>query len=385
MFTNNFMKNKYARLVLSLASCVGIALTANAAPEMPLTQFVNPLIGTDPNPIDREGWGWDTGNVFPGAVCPGGMLAWSPDTTHKTRIAGGYWYPDNVIEDFSLTHFSGRGVVCLMDVPFMPTVLEVATSPGANWEKFAATFSHTNESASPGYYRVKLDNGIETELTVTPRTGMARFTFPGNNSPAAMLIRAKGAIAVRDNEVTGSYDAVIGGGKRPFTVYFVVQFDQPFQSMKTWKGDTLGNETKAEGENCGVVLTFDTSTKPVVLVRTAISYISIENAQANLAAENTTWDFSGVRQKTDAMWNTTLNCIQVEGGSMAQKQSFYTALYHCFMHPNILDDANGQYPGMDGKIHSVSAAHHQYQNIPAWDEYRSLAPLMSVLVPSEMS
>jgi putative alpha-1,2-mannosidase len=91
---------------------------ANATPELPLAQFVNPFIGTDPNLKISEGFGWDTGNVFPGAVCPRGMLAWSPDTTHKTHIAGGYWYPDNVIEDFSLTHFSGRGVVGPMDWPF---------------------------------------------------------------------------------------------------------------------------------------------------------------------------------------------------------------------------------------------------------------------------
>jgi predicted alpha-1,2-mannosidase len=376
---------------------MAIASVACFAAMLPLTQYINPFIGTDPNPIHRGGWGWDTGNVFPGAVCPRGMLAWSPDTTHKNKIAGGYWYPDNVIEDFSLTHFSGRGVVCLMDVPFMPAVHEVTGSPGTNWEQFAATFSHTNESAAAGYYRVTLDNGIETELTATPRSGMARFTYPSGKSPAVLLIRGSGSLSVHRNEISGSYDDKIGGGKRPFTLYFVIDFDQPFKSVKTWGGDALmdvsdasGNEAGKSfaftgGKNSGVVLTFDTAKSPIVQARAGISYISIENARQNLSRENPSWDFSAVRQKADAQWNTVLNRIQVAGGTFAQKQSFYTALYHCFMHPNILDDANGQYPGMDGKIHSVPAGHHQYQNIPAWDEYRSLAPLISILAPSDMS
>ncbi|HEV2318407.1 MAG TPA: GH92 family glycosyl hydrolase, partial [Verrucomicrobiae bacterium] len=358
-------------------------LLASAAPDLSLSQYVNPLIGTDPNPLIREGYGWDTGNVFPGAVCPRGMLAWSPDTTHKRNIAGGYWYPDNVIEDFSLTHFSGRGVVCLMDVPLMPTLKPVKESPGKDWEQFAAPFSHANEAASAGYYRVTLDNGIETELTATPRTGMARFTFPGGAPADSVLIRANGSISVHGNEVTGVYNDHIGGAKeRPFTIYFIAQFDRPFHRVQTWNGDGISDDSKASGQDCGAILDFETAT-PVVQCRAAISYVSLDNARANLEQENPSWDFDAVRQKAEAQWNTVLNDIQVDGGSDAQKQTFYTALYHCFMHPNLLDDVNGQYPGMDGKIHLVVAGHHQYQNIPAWDEYRSLAPLNAILAHSD--
>jgi predicted alpha-1,2-mannosidase len=286
-----------------------------------------------------------------------------------------------VIEDFSLTHFSGRGVVCLMDVPFMPTVQPVNASPGKNWEPFAAKFSHANESASAGYYRVTLDNGIETELTATPRTGMARFTFPKGQASPTLLVRANGSISVHGNEVTGVYNDHIGGAKdHTFTIYFVAQFDQSIGKARTWSGDDLSDSPEAKGNNCGAILTF---ANPVVQCRAAISYVSLENARANLAAENSSWDFSDVRQKADALWNTTLNHIQVDGGSDTQKQTFYTALYHCFMHPNLLDDVNGQYPGMDGKLHSVAAGHHQYQNIPAWDQYRSLAPLIAVLAPND--
>jgi predicted alpha-1,2-mannosidase len=373
-------------LFAALAVC---PLLAMATPELPLSQYVNPLIGTDPNSLIREGYGWDTGNVFPGAVCPRGMLAWSPDTTHKNRIAGGYWYPDNVIEDFSLTHFSGRGVVCLMDVSFMPTLKPVNGSPGTNWEQFAATFSHTRESASAGLYRVTLDNGIETELTATPRTGMARFAFfplGGLNLgriPKRILIRANGSISVHSNEVTGVYNDHIGGAKdRPFTIYFVAKFGQPLRDVQTWSGDSLTTNRDASGENCGAVLTFRTASIGVQCC-TAISYVSLDNARANLAQENPSGDFGAVYRKVRAQWNTVLNRVQVDGGSDAQKQTFYTALYHCFMHPNLLEDVTGEYPGMDGKIHTVAAGHHQYQNIPAWDQYRSLAPLIAVLAPGD--
>ena len=386
----SIMRTGFIPFIATITLYSGVPLAAIAGSELPLSQYVNPLIGTDPNPLIREGYSWDTGNVFPGAVCPRGMVAWSPDTTHKKNIAGGYWYPDNVIEDFSLTHFSGRGVVCLMDVPFMPTLLPVTNSPGTHWEQFAATFSHANESASAGYYRVTFDNGIETELTATPRTGLARFTFPSPAGPMTaipapphILIRADGSISARGNEVTGVYHDHIGGAKdRPFTIYFVAQFDRPFQGVQTWEGDSFSDEPDATGNNCGAVLTIDPAT-PVVRCRAAISYVSLDNARANLARENSSWNFEAVRQRADALWNTVLNRIQVDGGSEAQKQTFYTALYHCFMHPNLLDDVNGRYPGMDGKIHSVARGHHQYQNIPAWDQYRSLAPLIAILAPDE--
>jgi predicted alpha-1,2-mannosidase len=370
--------------------CAVIFLLAGAAQlavaqEPSLTPLVNPFIGTDPNPFSKVDYSFDTGNVFPGAVCPRGMVAWSPDTTHARQIAGGYWYPDGAIEDFSLTHFSGRGVPCLKDVPFMPVIEAVTTSPGmTNWNRLAANFSHANESADPGYYRVKFDNGIETELTATPRTGMARFTFP-QSTTAGLLIRADSSISIAGNEVTGFHIGKIGGGNRPYTVYFAAQFDHPIQNAKTWVADSISDATNAENKSCGAILTFDTAKNSAVQVRVGISYVSIANAKANLAAENPAWDFSAVRQKADVAWNAVLNRIQVEGGADDQRQTFYTALYHCFMHPNLLDDVNGEYPGMDLKIHTVKSGHHQYQNIPAWDQWRSYAPLIAILSPSESS
>ena len=355
-----------------------------AAPDLPLTTWVNPFIGTDPNPFSKVDYAFDTGNVFPGAVCPRGMLAWSPDTTHQKAIAGGYWYPDDAIQDFSLTHFSGRGVPCLKDIPFMPVSGPIAGSPGTNWEQFAATFSHLNENAAAGYYRVKFNNGIETELTATPRTGMARFTFPAQPT-AQLLVRADSSISVSNGEVTGFHRGKISGPSRAYTLYFVAQFDRPWQNAKTWAADAIRDESGAKGKSCGAILIFDTTSNSQVVVRVGISYVSLENARANLAVENPSWDFMAVRQQADAAWNADLNRIQVEGGLDGQRQVFYTALYHCFMHPNLLEDCNGEYPGMDGNTHHVEKTRHQYQNIPAWDQWRSYAPLIAILAPDESS
>jgi predicted alpha-1,2-mannosidase len=265
----------------------------------------------------------------------------------------------------------------------MPVVGQITSSPGVKWGQLSAAFSHTNESAAPGYFRVKFDNGIETELTATSRSGMARFNFPAS-SAGAVLIRADSSIAVRSNEAIGFHVGRIGRN-RPYTVYFVARFDQPVQSVNTWLADAIHDAATAEGNSCGAILNFNTATNPIVQVRVGISYVSIENARANLAAENPDGNFDTVRKKAVDAWNTELNRIQVEGGTDEQKQVFYTALYHCFMHPNVLDDVNGQYPGMDEKIHSVAPGHHQYQNIPAWDQWRSYAPLAAILTPKESS
>lgn len=361
-----------------------LPVAAHAAGATSLTGLVDPFIGTEPSPGSQFGIAFDTGNVFPGAVAPRGMLAWSPDTTTANRISGGYWYPDQTIEGFSLTHFSGRGVVCLKDIPFMPTIKAITAAPGTDFKAFALAFSHENESAAPGYYRVRADNGIETELTVSTRAGLAQFRFPAA-SPATLMIRAGSSVRISGNEVSGFRHTAIGGGKRPYTIYFSARFEQPFQSVRTWQGNALGDAAEASAQDCGAVLTFDPARHPTVRVRVAISYVSVENARANLAAEIPGWDFAAVRQQADAAWNKELGRIQVEGGDATHQTVFYTALYRTFIHPNVINDVNGQYTGMDEKLHTVAPGRVQYQNIPGWDQYRSHAPFMAMLTPKESS
>ena len=150
--------------------------------------------------------------------------------------------------------------------------------------------------------------------------------------------------------MTGYHVGKIGGGDRAYTLYFAAQFDRPFQSAKTWMAGAIDDATRARGKSCGAILTFDTATNPAVQVRVGISYVSVANAKANLAAENPAWNFSTIRQKANAAWNAILNRVQIAGGTDEQRHTFYTALYHCFLQPNWLEDGNGEYPGMDDKF-----------------------------------
>lgn len=351
-----------------------------------VTQFVDPFIGTSWTKYATHHPGFDCGNTFPGAAWPMGMIQWSPDTPVPKGIKGGYFYPDKIITGFPLTHFSGRGVTYLQDVPILATSKAIQASPGTHWSDYCATFSHANEQAKPGYYRVQFDNGIETEITVTPRTGLARIHFPAT-AHRIVLIKTDSEInIIGKDQITGCHHSTIGGDSRPYTVYFAAQFDHPFASFGTWSGEAVSpGQSSASGAACGGWAAFSDSRDETVQMKVGISFISIENAKANLAAENSSWDFDALRQSADKAWNDLLGRIQIVGGSRQDTRIFYSALYHCFFHPNLLNDANGQYPGMDGQIHTVEPGHSQYENIPGWDQYRSFAALRSILTPREMS
>jgi predicted alpha-1,2-mannosidase len=351
-----------------------------------VADYVNPFIGTG-------GSGWFAGDVWPGADVPAGMLQWSPDT--PSNIPGGYRYADNTIKGFGLDHFSGRGITYMEDIPLMPVPGMVTQSPLANPGAFRSTFSHANETASPGYYGVTLDSGVTVELTTTLRSGIGRFTFATGSDTNSIIVNIggsvngviAGAVTIAGNEVTGWARTFIGGGSgAPYNVYFDVVFDQPVIAYGTWTGATLQpGSTSATGGQSGAYLTFDTSANPVAYVKTAISFVSVANAQLNLQTENPDWDFDAVAQAARAAWESRLNVIQVDGPSEVDKQIFYTALYHTMFHPNVFEDVNGEYLGFDNAVHAVPEGHHQYDDIPGWDQYRSEAALLSFLAPDLMS
>lgn len=356
-----------------------------------LSQFVNPFIGTTSAPQNLAlGSGFDSGNVFPGAVVPRGMVQWSPDTTNQ---AGGYRYDQTTIQGFSLTHFSGRGCSAYQDFPFLPSVGALPNSPFL-FSDYATPFSHQQESASPGYYSVHLPaKDVQVELTATLRTGFARFTYP--TSRQALLFINVGGSANGDS-ATGTSVQIVGqnevigqatsghfctGGSNSYTVYFAAQFDQPFTALGTWQGTLLSPGTRASsGSQAGAYLQFDTTHSRTVQVRVGLSFVSTNNALLNLQRENPTWDFVGVRAQARTAWNDMLNSIQVQGGSQAEQETFYTALYHTFIHPNVFSDVNGEYIGFDKKMH-LAEGYTQYENFPGWDMYRSLIPLLAILEP----
>ncbi|HET6281207.1 MAG TPA: GH92 family glycosyl hydrolase [Polyangia bacterium] len=365
----------------------------NAPVDRDLVRFVNPFIGTAPA-NSWLGFYFAGGDVFPGAAYPLGMLALSPDT--PSPLPGGYDYRDTKIKGFSLTHFSGRGVSVYMDVPFIPWVGPMGRSPGTNAADYASTFSHANESASAGYYKVHLDGiNVDVELTTVARAGIQRFTFP-KGSQATLFVNAGGsingttassvAVSAANRTVTGSATSHIGGSSIPYTIYFAARFDVPFASFGTWSGGAVSASSPASSSPAsGAYLTFDTSSNQVVQAKVAVSYVGLANAQQNLDAEMAGTDFAAMRAAAAAAWNKRLNLIQVDGGTDDQKTSLYTALYHVFFHPNVFNDSNGQYIGFDKQVHQVAAGHAQYHNIPGWDEYRTNIRLRAILTQDEAS
>ncbi len=394
------------------------ALPAQAALVTNPAALVNPVIGTTNSADD-----------FPGADVPFGMVQWSPDTPSRPD-GGGYEYNDSAITGFSLAHVSGPGCPAEGDVPVLPTVGAVNTSA-------TDSFSHSSESAQAGYYSVALANGVTTQLTATTRTGMADFTFPA--SAAANLIfklddSAAGDTAttfsvVSNTEVQGSVTSGnFCGAGNTYTMYFDMRFSQSFATTGTFgpaglqRGGrhltirpgprthrlTTVSPRKAERPNhpayhgrlprsrravsaalagpAGAYLTFNTTSNQTVLAKVGVSYVSAANAAANLTAENSGWDFASTRNAAEAAWNAMLGKIGVGGGTSAEQATFYTALYHSLLHPNVFSDDNGQYMGVDGKVHTVDSGHSAfYTNFSGWDIYRSQAQLEALVDPQAAS
>ena len=380
-------------LTISIGTHQGLFDFLSVHSDLDLTSYVNPFIGTEAAQTSlTQGVSFDTGNVFPGASYPHGMVQWSPDTTNA---AGGYRYQQSTIHGFSLTHFSGRGCSAYQDVPFMPILGQVTTSP-VHSRVYDATFSHSQERATPGYYQVRLNNAISVALTVTPRSGFEQFTYP-SGQVASLLVNVGGSATgnseqgtgvqiIGDTQVVGSASSGhFCGQANTYKVYFAAIFDHPFRAFGTWNevSVTPGKQVQL-GKQAGAYLSFETSSNPVVQVKVGLSFVSIANAQTNMAAENPGWDFESVRQQVRAAWNTRLSAIQLTGGTFAERQIFYTALYHSLMHPNVFSDVNGQYLGFDQQIH-ITQGYTQYENFPGWDMYRSQIDLLALLEPHETS
>ncbi|WP_405889130.1 GH92 family glycosyl hydrolase [Streptomyces sp. NBC_01136] len=334
-------------------------------------QYVNPFVGTAPGGADF-GHGGGAGNTFPGATAPLGGVQWSPDTV--TYQHGGYAYGDNRIRGFSLTHISGAGCKDYGNVPFMPML--------AGDRAGRATFSHANEQASPGSYHVNFDNGIGTELTATQRSGIARFTYPDTDDrPAALSIdagkafnAATGTVDIGTSTLSGFTDS--GGfckSKNRYRLYFHAAFDHPFAEA-----------AHPDGKPGAAHVSFGPDVRTVT-VRVGVSFVSVDGARRNVAAEQHTNPYDEIRRATRAQWNDWLGRIAVGGGTDTRRRVFYTALYHALLHPSTLSDTDGRYPGMDGAIHRTRPGHVQYANFSGWDVYRSQVQLLALLAPHEAS
>lgn len=396
-----------ATLGLGLGAQTAAATSPGSAPADPAS-YVNPLIGSS-----------NAGNTYPGAVVPFGMLAWSPQTStgnqFSTPAPGGYRYDATRIRGFSLTHLNGVGCSGANgDIPIMPYVGDVTSSPSSDTRDavYASTFSHADETAQAGYYKVGLDSGATAELTTTARTGTGEFGFPAGK-PASMLLRTSNSesgssaatvhVDAATRTVTGSVDAGNFCGPQSannrhdvYTLHFTAHFDQPFASVGTWTDGTLapgattasggtgynssGNPTSGKGS--GAYVTFPAGTRNVQ-VKVAISYVSAAGAEANLRTENPPQrSFTSVRSAAKAEWNTALRRIAVSGGTAEQSSTFYTALYHSMLEPTLTSDVDGRYLGGDRAIHKLARGQHaQYGTFSGWDQYRAQVQLLTLLQP----
>lgn len=378
--------------LLFLAVLVARCLPASAYSLQTLTTNVQPLNGTA-----------NGGDEFPGAVVPLGMVQWSPDTS-SLGTPGAYTYSDTEILGFSLDHLSGAGCTYGGDFAFTPLLINVTISPCTNGSNgkatFPSAFSHTNEATVPGYYSVRFSNGILTELTTTTRTGFGRFTYPAGTA-ATMVINAGSAadgtadasieINTNTEEITGwaTQNGFCGSSEHP-TVYFDAVFDHPFAAYGVWNGSTLTpGRTNATGAQTGVYLNFNLPGGGVVLARTAISYVSVANAQSNLLVESppsmfTSAGFDAAVNSASNQWNNYLNKIQVSGGTAADTATFYTMMYHALQAPSVVSDVNNQYIGFDGRVHTTSGF-TKYEFFSGWDIYRNECQFLAMMDPARAS
>jgi putative alpha-1,2-mannosidase len=355
-----------------MAYCLLLTVTAQTPKDY--TRYINPFIGTGGH-----------GHTFPGATMPFGMVQLSPDTRiDNWDGSSGYHYSDNEIFGFSHTHLSGTGIPDYCDILLMPTVGEV------DFGNFKSTFSHTNEKAEPGYYSVKMDNGVTAELTATTRVGLHRYTFPKSDK-ANIVLDLKWRDKVLDSSLKIVGNNRVEGFRRSSSwakdqiIYFAIEFSKPIFSFVSDSGLKDFQQTLESQKPEIIALPFKTSQNEQILVKVGISAVSIEGARKNLQAELPHWNFEKVRNDAKAAWNKELSQIEITDDNQENLTKFYTALYHTKIQPNIFSDVDGNYRGMDKKIHNLKSPQpsalstQHYTVFSLWDTFRAAHPLYTII------
>src|ERR1700758_1387994 len=330
-------------------------------------------------------------NNFPGPSVPFGMVQYSPDTAGNYA---GYDHGNSKATGFSMTHAS-VGCAAFGDISMLPTTTSVGSAP---WDRTEEIAHDETEVGVPGYYAVRFPTtGVTAELTATTHTGVGRFTYPDNGRPALFHVNSGASlggtsaanIRIGDDNTTITGSATSGGfcGKdNVYTVYFAMKFSRPFTSYGTWDGYSVFTGTRSAyssytGSSGGYV-GFPAGSQ--VEVRTALSYVSLDGARANLTDEGKA-SFDDVRAAAAREWNEKLSRISIASADGADVETFYTALYHSLLNPNTFNDVDGSYIGFDGDVHELPAGHAQYANFSDWDTYRGLAALHGLLFPQQAS
>ena len=355
-----------------LIAALGLASCAQPAADDNLTRYVDPRIGTGGH-----------GHVFVGANVPFGLVQLGPTSIpQEWDWTSGYHESDSTVIGFSHTHLSGTGIGDLFDVTVMPVVGEVTCARGTEEDPASGLWSYadrTKEVVRPGYYSVPLVRyGITAEMTATSRVGFHRYTFPAADDAAVIFDLENGGCwdKATETHIEPSGDSRLVGWRystgwaKDQRVWFVAEFSRPFTSFEQ-VGEHYArvNFATAEGEQ--------------LMLKVALSPVSIEGAEANLAAELPGWDFDATAAAADAAWNAQLAKVKIMTQDEVAKRIFYTGLYHTMVAPSEFCDVNGDYRGADGAVHR-NPGHTTYTTFSLWDTYRAAMPLMTILHPDRM-
>ena len=368
---------RYLGWLIGLLCCTSPAFGGES-----YTDYVNPFIGTA-----------TVGHTYPGATLPFAMVQVGPDTgTQGWEYCAGYHDADSSIIGFSHTHLSGTGCPDMGDILLMPITGEPCFEAGSKENPdsgYRSRFDHANETARPGYYSVRLDDyDIFAEMTLTPRTAFHRYAYPDQSQSGVILDLGHG---IGDETMQSSIRQIddrtlVGvrhsaGFVKDHQYYFCIRFSRPIEEIVSYCDGTVGEKTEIAGKICKMYVGFGEAESKPLSVKVALSTASEEGARRNMEAEIPHWNFNKVKKAADRVWNENLAMMQIDPVDDNQLVSFYTALYHSLIMPNLVTDVDGTYSGWDHKIHQ-STEGDLYTNYSLWDTYRALHPLYTILIPA---
>ncbi len=375
----NFLQVHLLIGILYLMFCF---ITSNELKAQKFTQYVDPLIGSGGH-----------GHVFVGASVPFGAVQLGPNNIYKGwDWCSGYHYSDSLIIGFSHLHLSGTGIGDLADVLFMPIAGEVKLDKGKQTfphNGFLSTFSHKNEVAKPGYYSVKMDNGVAVTLTASEHVGFHQYQFPKAKDAHVMIDLKEGI----NDKSTDTYleqideHTLIGyrfssGWAKDQKVFFAISSSKPWKNIHIYNEGNYLSDKKGQGNSIKGVIEFEQAA--FVELKVGISPVSSENALSNIKAEIPNWDFQAVVNKADEKWNKELSRINIQTKIVSDKRIFYTSLFHSMIHPSLFNDHNGDYMGSDKKNHT-DKKNQNYSIFSTWDTYRAAHPLLNLIAPDRIN
>ena len=367
--------------LLTFSILLGAGSMAFCETPVDYTRFVDPFIGTGGH-----------GHTFPGASRPFGMIQLSPDTRNDGSwdSCAGYHYSDTNILGFSHTHLSGVGVPDYGDILVMPIVGEVRLHPGDPAKPrsgYGSAFRHETETAEAGYYSVFLeDYQVKAELTASDRVGYHRYTIePGGEVHFLVDLIHRNPVTeasirvVSDHRIEGFRHSKYWAGNQYH--YFAMEFSRPIAKSALYQNRQLSpSSTNLDGTAVQGLFLFHVNKGEQIEVKVATSSVSAKGAWKNLETEGAGVTFDQARALGKAAWNRSLSKIDITGGTPKEKRIFYTALYHSLLTPNLYQDVDGQYRGMDGKVHTA-VGFTNYTVFSLWDTFRALHPLLTIVEP----